>query len=97
MRDDVRDALEEFLVEHVMIGLGNIRGSIARIEGMGPQAAAQRQLALDRIGAQIDHIEARARSLQAMLGRIEPVAAPPFSRPQASEAPVLFQSRRRMI
>lgn len=94
MRDDVRDALEEFLVEHVMIGLGNIRGSIARIEGMNRQEAAQRQLALERIGAQIDHIESRARALHGLIGRIEAIEGPKPVCAQPAVAHVLFQSRR---
>ena len=94
MRDDVRDALDEFLVEHVMIGLGNIRGSISRIEATELHEAEARQLALNRIGAQIDHLEARARSLHGMLRRLDTVARPAFAPVPVRDGRPLFQSRR---
>jgi len=94
MRDDVRDALEEFLVEHVIIGLGNIRGSINRIEATGEAEAETRQVALNRIGAQIDHLESRARSLHGLVCRLEPVERTALRPRQPAPGQVLFQSRR---
>lgn len=94
MRDDVRDAFEEFLVEHVMIGLGNIRASISRIEATELHETEARQLALNRIGAQIDHLEARARSLHGILRHLDTVAQPAFARTSLRDGRPLFQSRR---
>ena len=81
------EAVEDFLVEHVMLGLGNIRTALNRI---GPDADPEvRALALRRIEGRIDDIEIRARALLDASGRARQ-AAPP-----APAAPATFTSRRR--
>lgn len=86
MAGDRTEAVEDFLVEHVMLGLGNIRTALARI---GPEADPEaRALALSRIEGRIDDIEARARALLDAAGRTRRV-------PPAAASPVVFASRRR--
>lgn len=89
MRQDAVDAFEEFLVEQVLIGLGNIRASMDRIDTADPAAS---RLALSRIGAQIDHMEARARALH---GRFFRSVSPAALLPGDGTEPV-FISRRRL-
>lgn len=67
MVSDRTGAVEEFLVEHVMLGLGNIRTALDRI---GPGTDREMlALAQRRIEGRIDDIEARARSLLDLLAR----------------------------
>lgn len=90
MAADVNRVVEEFLVEHVMIGLGNIRLALDGLGGDGLAGTPAQTIAVARIGAQIDHLETRARVLHGLL-RLPPGApCAAAGRP----APVIFQSRR---
>ena len=88
MGSDAIDAFEEFLVEQVLIGLGNIRASMDRIDTADPAAS---RLALSRIGAQIDHREARARALHGRYFRSE---TPAVLLAGAESEPVFYTRRR---
>lgn len=66
---DRTDPVEDFLVEHVMLGLGNIRRALDQI-GPGADPVTQ-SLALRRIEGRINDIEARARALLERRDRAE--------------------------
>lgn len=88
---DRTDPVEDFLVEHVMLGLGNIRLALGEI-GPGADPVTQ-SLALRRIAGRIDDIEARARLL---LHHGTPRdGAPDGEPPTAPAIPAIFASRRR--
>ena len=92
MDTDTKAALEEFLVEHVMIGLGNIRANMSHVDAAADQRL--RELALGRIEGQLDHLETRARSLQAMLARTSSIPSPRPAPDDGADTLVLFHSRR---
>lgn len=83
---DRTDPVDDFLVEHVMLGLGNIRRALDQI-GPGADPVTQ-SLALRRIEGRIDDIEARARALLDRQGAADPVPPP------APAMPARFTSRR---
>ncbi len=55
--------LELFLVEDMILTLGNLRGSLAWLGDDQRADPARHRAGLQRIGAQIDMLEARARDL----------------------------------
>ena len=83
MDDGLADIVEGFLVEHVMVGLGNIRTRIDLLEAERIAADEPPLLDLRAIAGQIDRLESRARAVRFLL-RDHPrqaavTAAPPFT------------------
>jgi len=82
MGDDMRNLVERFLVEHVLLGLGNIRSTLCGLDGNGDHG-----LEVTLIAGQIDQLESRARALHFLLDETE---APASSAPDIA----VFASRR---
>lgn len=62
MRENEVPALTAFLIEDVILALGNLRGSLGWLAAEAPDAG-QMHGGLQRIGRQLDLIEDRARTI----------------------------------
>ena len=88
MDDGLQGIVEGFLVEHVMVGLGNIRARIDLLEADRIAADEPPSLDLRMIAGQIDRLETHARALQFLLrdrpaGPAASDAVSPGTRPSA--------------
>jgi hypothetical protein len=67
MDDGLAAIVERFLVEHVLVGLGNVRTRIDLLESERIAADEPPSLDLRAIAGQIDRLESHARALQFLL------------------------------
>ncbi|MDW4549850.1 hypothetical protein R5H32_10835 [Defluviimonas sp. D31] len=74
MADDIRQQLESFLVEDVILTLGNLRGSLAWLLADETDTLSPRGIGIDRLDRQLALVEDRARSVCRLLrsGQVAP-------------------------
>lgn len=86
MDEAIEAVVERFVVEHVLLGLGNIRARLGELEAAEARGEVAPPLQLAVVAGHIDELERRARRLQDLLRSGS-------DRPGTSGAP-LFASRR---
>jgi hypothetical protein len=87
MQDESHSSFDVFLVEDVILTLGNLRGSLGWLADPAPaDDPALHRAGLERIGRQIALLEDRARAMRRRMGQPQDHAVSAYAPPDASSS-----------
>jgi hypothetical protein len=93
MRDDLFPAFETFLVQDVILTLGNLRGSLAWLAGESDRSGpGARKAGLERLDCQIEQLQDRARAMCRTLSAPPDLSVAPGAAPYADGSGLSLES-----